>query len=189
MSSYILHWKFNIVGTRCQRSKGFKQYSLVSGIARGSISTPTLSSWDSNINGKCDICFMTRKWHHYFRDFITFTRSCPKSPTPHPTPHNSSDILGLTSVDAPRAPSTDDGCLLSELLRHRRNLVLMQCDVVTSVRPKTSPRLLERGRRGNCRCLGEDEGYLAGQSESCESISQISFDRFCLSTLVGSEEL
>lgn len=38
-------------------------------------------------DGKCDIWFMTRKWRHHSRDFITF----------------SSDTLWLTSADCPRS--------------------------------------------------------------------------------------
>lgn len=125
MSSYIRQWKLNTVEAKCQRSKWFKQYSLVSGMVRGSICAwdrdykdlfGLESSWGSNINGKCDICFTTRKWHHHSRDFITFSRSWPKT---SPSTSHSSDILGLTSVDAPSAPSTDDGCLLSELFPQR----------------------------------------------------------------------
>lgn len=84
--SYILHWKFNIVGTRYQWSKRFKQYSLVSGIQCGSICTwdrdckalfGLESSWGCNINSNGDICFMIIKWPHHSRDFISWPKTSP----------------------------------------------------------------------------------------------------------------
>lgn len=96
MSSYILHWKFNLVKTRGEESKWLQPYSLVSGNVPGSILYLTFRLWRLYLawkqsprykDGKCDIWFMTRKWHHHSRDFITF----------------SSDILGLTSADCPRS--------------------------------------------------------------------------------------
>lgn len=53
----------------------------------------------------------------------------------------------------------------------------------------SAEELSESGRRGSYTCLYEDEGYLACLSGNCESICQISFDHFFLSTLVCLEEL
>lgn len=150
MSSYIRQWKLNIVEAKCQRSKWFKQYSLVSGMVRGSICAwdrdykdlfGLESSWGSNINGKCDICFTTRKWHHHSRDFITFSRSWPKTAA---TSH-SSEILGLTlSMPPVLHPLMMVVCCLSFSLKGGI-LVLMQCNIIMSVRSKLSLWLLGGG--------------------------------------------